>query len=319
MQAKPRRHDAGFPVLIEPGVIQRLDRSIGKLIPWLREYHDWFETHLLQNGALLFRGFGLKTPKDFEAFVQATNAPLLSYIEGNSPRDHVTGNVYTSTTYPAEYAISLHNELSYAHSWPSKLFFFCCVAPDSGGETPIADCKRVLAQLDSRVRNIFVEKQVKYIQNMHGGYGLGKSWQRTFETNDRQSVEEYCRRGDVKYHWSQDGGLRTTQIRPAIREHPKTGDVTWFNQADQWHPSNLDEETRNALLKLSEEELPLNCVFGDGSPIDDSHLDHIREIMWAEAVANKWEQGDVLVIDNMLVAHGRMPYRGRRQILVAMT
>jgi len=35
-------------------------------------------------------------------------------------------------------------------------------------------------------------------------------------------------------------------------------------------------------------------------------------------VAFPWETHDVLLLDNMLVCHGRKPYKGERTILVAM-
>jgi hypothetical protein len=40
----------------------------------------------------------------------------------------------------------------------------------------------------------------------------------------------------------------------------------------------------------------------------------------AETVSFPWQQGDLLMPrhDNMLVAHGRAPYTGRREVLVGM-
>jgi alpha-ketoglutarate-dependent taurine dioxygenase len=40
--------------------------------------------------------------------------------------------------------------------------------------------------------------------------------------------------------------------------------------------------------------------------------------MWDNAISFRWERGDVLLLDNYLVAHGRNPYEGPRKILVAM-
>jgi alpha-ketoglutarate-dependent taurine dioxygenase len=36
------------------------------------------------------------------------------------------------------------------------------------------------------------------------------------------------------------------------------------------------------------------------------------------AVCFAWQKGDLLMVDNMLVAHGRAPFTGPRRILVAM-
>ncbi len=65
--------------------------------------------------------------------------------------------------------------------------------------------------------------------------------------------------------------------------------------------------------------LRLNARFGDETPLDVSMLDHIREIMRNEMTIFQWRTGDVLVLDNMLTAHGRMPFSGARKIILAMT
>jgi alpha-ketoglutarate-dependent taurine dioxygenase len=40
--------------------------------------------------------------------------------------------------------------------------------------------------------------------------------------------------------------------------------------------------------------------------------------MAAEERTFDWQKGDVLLCDNYLVMHGRQPYSGHRQIVVAM-
>lgn len=101
--------------------------------------------------------------------------------------------------------------------------------------------------------------------------------------------------------------------------HPLTGDEVWFNQADQWHPAGLGDETAAALAKvLPADELPQNVTFADGSPIPPEYVTQIRDRGLAGAVDVDWRQGDLLLIDNVLVGHGRRSYTGDRRILVAM-
>ena len=69
---------------------------------------------------------------------------------------------------------------------------------------------------------------------------------------------------------------------------------------------------------FAEEDLPRNAYFGDGSPISDVDLAEIRGAIDAATVAFPWQARDVLLLDNMLVAHGRNPYRGERKILAAL-
>jgi hypothetical protein len=228
--------------------------------------------------------------------------------------------VYTSTEYPPEYFVSLHNELSYAHRWPSKLLFFCAVEPQDGGETPIVDSRELLKRLSPELVERFVARGVRYVRNLHGdAKGTGLSWQTVFETEDREWVEAYCREGGIEIAWKDDGGLWTRQDRPAVTTHPRTGDRVWFNQVDQWHPSNLGEDLAEALTGTTrEEDLPINAYHGDGSPLSVEDLEEIRRVTEETMIAFPWREGDVLLVDNMLVAHGRMPFSGPRRVMVAM-
>lgn len=67
------------------------------------------------------------------------------------------------------------------------------------------------------------------------------------------------------------------------------------------------------------EELPYDTCFGDGTPISAQAVETIRAAIEAETDRFSWREGDVLMIDNMAVGHGRAPYTGERRILVAMT
>lgn len=273
---------------------------------------------LVKEKALVFRGFGV--PRDrLEAVMDAVLPDRLAYVHGNSPRTKVGDNVYTSTEYPAEMTISMHNELSYSSRWPSRLMFYCEVAADSGGATPVVDGARWLDVLDDEVRAAFAGG-VRYTQNLHDGYGLGKSWQDTFETGDRDRVEAYLADMDAAWEWRPDGGLRVSQIRPATVRHPVTGEEVWFNQSDQWHPAALGDETAAALAAVvPAEDLPQSVAYADGRPIPADHVVQVRDRGLAEAVDVDWAPGDVLLIDNVLVGHGRRPFTGSRRVLVAMT
>jgi alpha-ketoglutarate-dependent taurine dioxygenase len=287
----------------------------------VRSVADQANELLLAHGAVLFRNFGVGSPTDFHDVVGCFGEPFVEYLHGNSPRTAVTDGVWTSTEYPAKYDISLHNELSQSAQWPDRLFFCCMTAPETGGETPVSDGRAMLREMDPAVRDRFEASGVAYLQSMHGGYGLGRSWQETYETDDMSKVEGYLRAADVEFHWTDDEDLRIRQVRPASRIHPTTGEQVWFNQADQFHVSNLPPADREALLAMVEAEdaLPLSATFGDGSPIPDDDLTHVRELARRNEFAFAWQPGDVMMIDNLLVMHGRHGYTGPRQVLVAMT
>ena len=310
-----------LPLLVEPDT-ERESSNLDNLLSWYRDNSELLSNKLLKHGAILFRGFGVNTILAFENFVKSVSGNLMDYVDGNSPRTKIATGIYTSTEYPAEYPISLHNELSYSSQWPDQLYFCCITAPKEGGETPIADSRQILKSLNPKLVEKFTLKQVKYIRNLHSGNGMGVSWQDSFKTSDKSLVEEHNRKAGINFEWKKDGGLRLSQIRPAIATHPHTGEQVWFNQAEQFHPSTLPKDIYEAMMfcfEGNEEELPQYTCFGDNTPIDVSMLDEIREATCQQTVVFPWQEGDVLVLDNMLVCHGRRPFVGLRKILVSLS
>jgi hypothetical protein len=291
------------------------------LTRFVAENRAQINAYILTKGAVLFRGFAVSDPARFREIVIDLCGEPWRYTEGSSERRQLGEAVYTSTEYPPQYTISLHNELSYTMRWPSRLCFCCPQAPVSGGQTPLADSRRILSTLPPDLVAEFEERQICYVRNLRSqdAPGLGLSWQAVWETGDRDEVEAYCAREQIAFEWRDDGSLWTSQVRPATAAHPETGEKVWFNQADQFHPSNLGVDAAADLLEvLGPEALPINATFGDGSPIPGEMIDVVRKGSWSEATAFDWQVGDFLVIDNMLVAHGRMPFEGPRRVLVAM-
>ncbi|MEV4664980.1 TauD/TfdA family dioxygenase [Micromonospora echinofusca] len=267
--------------------------------------------------ALVFRGFGVR-PETLDPVMDLLLPRRLAYVHGNSPRTKVGRNVYTSTEYPARYTISMHNELSYAARWPARLLFFCQIAAETGGATPVVDAELWLDSLDAQLRADFAGG-LRYQQNLHDGMGLGKSWRETFETDSRDEVEQFLAGAGANWEWTADG-LRVTQLRPATLRHPVTGAEVWFNQADQWHPAGLDDDIARVMTQvMGPDELPQSVTFADGSPIPDEYVTQIRDRGLEAAVDVDWRVGDLLLIDNVLTAHGRRPYTGDRRVLVAMS
>lgn len=309
---------AQLPLVLEPD--QEIQPSLDGLLLWFNDNMACFDANLLKYGAVLLRGFDINTPSAFRSLAREVGGSFLDYTDGNSPRKKLGQGVYTSTEYPSKYFISLHNELSYAHKWPTRLFFCCMVAPAKGGETAIADSRLILKALNPSIVEEFSRKKVRYFRNLHSGIGIGPSWQQTFETTDKAVVEKYLLEGSIDFKWKEDGALRLSQIRDAIATHPKTGESVWFNQADQFHPSTHPKEISESMMKLysKADDLPQNVRFGDDSPISALMLDEIRRTTMSCAALFRWREGDVLIIDNMLVCHGRMPFEGPRKILVSM-
>lgn len=104
-----------------------------------------------------------------------------------------------------------------------------------------------------------------------------------------------------------------------IVRHPRSGEPVWFEHAAFFHISSVEPVLRATLLsEFKEEDLPFNTYYGDGSPIEDSVLEEIREAYRRTQCSFSWRKGDLLLIDNMMTSHGRAPFKGPRKILVAM-
>lgn len=306
---RTRLPNASLPLLIVPE--EPLARPDGARLRRL------IDDSLDDVGALLFRGFSLPAIDDFERFVKAVTPELLPYEFGSTPRSRLSSGVYTSTEYPAHQHIPLHNEQSYTTEWPLKIWFHCVRAATTGGATPLADSAAVYQRLSPSLRERFVEKRLMYVRNY--GNGLDLPWQEVFGTSAREEVERFCRRAGIVCEWSDDGELRTRQICQAHARHPRTGAALWFNQAHLFHVSNLEPQVREGLLSfLAEDELPRNVFYGDGTPLEPALLAEIRGVYDELALSFPWCEGDVLLVDNMRVAHGRAPFTGPRKVVVAM-
>jgi len=156
-----------------------------------------------------------------------------------------------------------------------------------------------------------------YVRNFGDGFGL--PWQAVFQTTEKAVVEVFCRTNNIEFEWKAGDRLRTRQIRSTIAKHPLTGELVWFNHAAFFHVSTLEPTIRSALLaEFGEENLPHNTYYGDGSPIEPAVLDEIRQSYIQETTIFPWLTGDILILDNMLTAHGRMPFIGSRKVLVGM-
>ncbi len=285
---------------------------------WAESNQDFINAQLAKHGGILFRNWHVTTIDEFERFTQSVaGADLLDYTYRSTPRSEVSGKVYSSTEYPKDESIPLHNEMAYTRTWPLRIWFYSVKVAAEGGETPIADSRLIYQRIDPKIRDRFAEKQILYVRNYGGGLDL--PWQNVFQTDDKAAVESFCRANDIDFEWKDGDRLRTRQICQAVAKHPQTGEMVWFNQAHLFHVTSLKAELRERFLaEFAPEDLPRNTYYGDGAPIEEQVLDTIRGVMDETAVRFPWQQNDLLMLDNMLVAHGRGPFAGERKVVVTM-
>lgn len=323
-----------LPLVVSPHPGERVT-DVVTLTRWVAEHRELVERQLLEHGGILYRGFRFDSAEAFEKFAMAIAPKPMDYVGGETPRRHVAGWVYTSTEVHRALPILLHCEMSYLNRYPARVLLFCQTPATKGGQTPIADMRRVYQDLDPVVRQRFEEKGLRQIRNFPGrrNFLRLKTWQEVFQTDDRATVETLCRDQGAEFAWRPDGSLRLIRSYPASITHPWTGERVWFNQVNVFHASGswelrrLNRKVMAALLAyvetrwqrtLAPEEYRSQCTFGDGSAIPRHDVLHVRQVLWDHAVVFDWQPGDVLLLDNLAVAHARLPYRGSRRVLALL-
>ncbi|WP_313918938.1 TauD/TfdA family dioxygenase [Tahibacter sp.] len=294
-----------------------ITRPTDALPAYLAENATRLRQQLHRSGALLFQSAGCDTP---EAFAQLVRHFAPSLMQENG--EHVAlgtadQHVYTPVLHAPEQKLIWHNENSFNADWPDIIAFRSVRPATRGGETLLADSREVIAELDATLVAEFRAKGVCYVRTM--GLGVGLDWRQVLRVHTRQQAENHCQSHGMAWRWIDEDTLQTRCTRPAVEKHAVTGEDCWFNQAQHWHPWFLGEDVRQELVDaFGAESLPRDCCFGDGSRIDDAAMAHIKAVYewleWSVAL----EAGDVLVVDNVLLAHGRNPYAGPRELHVAM-
>lgn len=286
-------------------------------VDWIREQRHSLLAQVESHGAVLLRGFNLTTDQDFDAAVSALDVPAFTYAESlsNAVRKNRTEKVFTANEAPPDIEIYLHHEMAQTPRYPSKLFFFCEQAPDQGGATPLCRSDLLLAEMKQELP-VFVSqceaKGVRYTNVMpeaaDAQSGQGRSWKSTLNCDNRTQAEG--RLGELGYQWQwlEDGSLKaTTPVLPAIKVL-ESGTEVFFNQLIAAFMGWKDK--RNQQNKV--------VCFGDGSEITDLDMKYVADLAELFTYDLRWQTGDMALVDNFLVMHGRRPFAGDRKVLASL-
>ncbi|MFD9303476.1 TauD/TfdA family dioxygenase [Streptomyces sp. NPDC060048] len=284
---------------------------------WAAEHRHTLRDLVTEHGALLVRGLGLCDTGQVGAVFDRLTPVLMTDTEAFAPRQSHAPGVYSSAAWPANQPMCMHHELSYTHRPPGLLLLACLTAPTTGGATALADSAAVLDALPPELVQRF--EQEGWLLTRTYNDDIGASWTEVFGTDDRAAVESYCRANAIEYAWQHDGGLRTSQRRPAVVRHPATGRRCWFNQIAFLNEWTLAPEVREYLVDVyGPDALPFNTRFGDGDPIGEDVVQLINTVYDEHTVREPWQSGDLMLIDNIRTAHSREPFEPPREVLVAM-
>ncbi|KAK2654627.1 hypothetical protein Ddye_014483 [Dipteronia dyeriana] len=295
-----------FPSVLSPNPKTAVPCSVSHLTEAIKTQKPFLDSLLHKTGTVIFRGFDVKTAEDFNAVVEAFGYEELSYMGGTAPRTNIVGRVFTANESPADQRIGFHHELAQELEPPSKLFFFCEVAPTSGGETPIVLSHIVYERIQQRYPE-FVEKLEEqgliysvFLREEDDLSNIGgRSWKSVFSTVDKSEAEERATKLGIRLEWMEDGGAkRIMGPLPVIRYEKSRQRKIWF--------ANIGG---NGPFK--------KITFGDGKPLPADICDECMKIFEEECVAIPWQEGDILLIDNWAVLHARRATNSPRRVLAS--
>ena len=299
----------GKPAMLRVG-------ATGDAPRWAAEHRDALRAAVDEHGSLLVRGLGLRDAAEIEAVFCRLASPM-SEREAFAARRRYCAGLYSSSKWPPNQPMCMHHELSYALEFPRLMLFACLTAPTGGGATPVADSPTVLHALPTELVERFERLGWLLIRNYNGE--IGASIAEAFGTDERGAVESYCRANAIKFEWQPDGALRTWQRREAVVRHPRSGQRCWFNQIAFLNEWTIDPEVREYLVdSYGEDGLPFNTRFGNGDAIGADVVQLINEAYEANTARERWQAGDLMLVDNVRTAHGRESFTGPREVLVAM-
>src|SRR5262245_37436560 len=206
---------------------------------FVRGWRDDLLASAARCGAVLFRGFPLRSAEDFDAFVAAFDLPNFPYDESlsNAVRVNKTPRVFTANEAPPSVTILLHHEMAQTPMYPSRLFFFCEQPAAEGGATPLCRSDVLWNRLSARCP-VFAQnceaKGLKYTNVMPAENdphsGMGRSWQSTLRATTREQAEDRLRTLGYSFEWQADGCIKaTTPVLPAVYKFPD-GRKSFFNQ-----------------------------------------------------------------------------------------
>ena len=256
-----------------------------------------------EHGVVLVRGLPLAKPEDFDAVVCALGFPTFSYADS------------LSNEAPADVTIFLHHEMAQTPFHPTKLIFFCQIAAEDGGATPVCRSDVLWERLRAEQGAFAADCEARgllYTNVMPGvadtASGMGRSWQSTLSVDNREAAEARLAKLGYTWQWQANGNLSvTTPLLPAVRQFGN-GRTSFFNQLIAAFKGWKD--TRND---------PARAIrFGDGSPLNPA------DVAAASAIADEltfdilWRNGDIALMDNYVVMHGRRTFKGTRKVLASL-
>jgi hypothetical protein len=297
---------------------------------------------LNKSGALLLRGPRDPSASAFSRLVHAAeegrgHVPYEQLGLAGSRTVH-DKEVFSASEAPQHLWIYHHNEYSRYTKFPSNIHFFCNVAAEEGGESPLGHSAEVFDLVSKELPEFIKELEEKgglmspdiyrapgkegknFIFTWAGPLAFGGQ----IEPGDdmatmKKKAEEQVARLTPHFWWRDDDQLEVHQYVPAIRRHPATNKPVFFNSLAGRYGTAYDRGATEPPYLGDDGMAYPPATYADGTPIPNKYLHRIWEITQESAVICKLEEGDLVLVDNYQVTHARAPWsKGSRKVLVSM-
>jgi hypothetical protein len=172
---------------------------------------------------------------------------------------------------------------------------------------------------------------VRYVRVMpewtDASSAVGKGWREVFGCEGRrEEVEARHLEGKVQaWEWLSDGSLRTvSEVVPALMrvQGMREDEEVFFAAAETTSLAVLDDEDEKRKSSLSTSRPTKSLLVGEHeTALDEATRAALRDVgrvLREEQVCVPWRRGDVLVVDNATVQHGREAFVPPRRLLVSL-
>ncbi|KAI0101286.1 Clavaminate synthase-like protein [Daldinia grandis] len=282
---------------------------------------------LAVHGTLLFRGLPIHDANDFSRFAHAFGYKPHEIIGIVVDRPLLAPNVAPANESPKEVLIYNHNESPQVPHAPEYIFFYGHKVPEQGGETPISSSVELFRRAQQEIpefisqlaeKGILSKVTYKTDKQYAGGSTLKQAFGKEIQDGDDEAtkrakieaqIARYGRGKHTTWEWTDDGVVLTHRL-PAVRTQPGTDLPTLF--------TGLAAYYKNIRVNTAAGRNVTQQLFGDGTPIPEEYLAALARITDEIRVLHKWQQGDVLVYDNIIAQHGREPWQGEQSDRVIM-
>ncbi|QYY33536.1 TauD/TfdA family dioxygenase (plasmid) [Cupriavidus pinatubonensis] len=309
------------PFFIEPHGDALRDR--GNFRAWTRDVMPVLEALITRHGGIVLRGFPTPDTADFADIIDQLPAFRDGYLGGRAPRMQIAGRVMEATRLDASVGLGVHSEMAYRRQFPRRIAFFSRKTAPVGGETTIADARNFVVQMGedlvAKIASLGIRSALNYGPKTgtvdasyvdQDKYG----WNHAFDTDSPDEVEALCAARGLEPLWHDDGSLTVFATLDPFLDHPQTGQRLYRSGLHRSHTATevLDTEIRK------NRRYPTGMFLGSAQRLETAEVDHINAVCDRNTHSWEWRDGDVMILDNLQVWHGRNPYQGQRDVQVAL-